>query len=122
MSDTARNLSRRSIEVISLTNACYLHQICRDWRAVSEKSNSVLLQVKETQLSTFRIIAKICRGWADVNSGTKSVDLDDILKGLESMRQTGASAGCAADHRSSPVVNGVTFPGEGVPGTHLSSI
>jgi class 3 adenylate cyclase/predicted ATPase len=91
ISEDIRKLGDTYVEVVALTNSCYLHQFCRDWQAVEDRSATVLTLANEKQFAVFATTAKIFREWALASAGHAVSDLDVITNGLASIRESGTN-------------------------------
>lgn len=78
------------IEVIALTNSCYLHQFCRNRQAVEDRAATVLTLASEKQFPVFGTTARIFRQWALGSERGGSNEIDSVLAGLADIRATGS--------------------------------
>jgi predicted ATPase len=78
------------VQVIALTNACYLYQFSRDWRAVLKQAGMVHSLASQRKFPVFVTVSMILRGWALANNSELEAGMKEVRDGLKALRDGGA--------------------------------
>jgi class 3 adenylate cyclase/predicted ATPase len=69
----------------------FLHQLRREWQAVSEHANTAITVATAQQMALMLAVGPIMRGWALAMQGQRAEGLTQLRQGLDAYRATGAA-------------------------------
>jgi predicted ATPase len=76
---------------VGLYYMTFLHQLRREWQAVSERAETAITVATEQQVALVLAVGPIMRGWALAMQGQGAEGLTQLRQGLDAYRATGAA-------------------------------